>query len=91
MKRAQADHKAAKEAVKQSGLAVNSAKREIDHVSSALGAKRAEGVAGEADMLDSEEHQLVQTLKSAKMKFKRCVASAKTSYTTQKIVSLVTI
>lgn len=65
--------------MKQSGLAVNSAKREIDHVNSALGAKRAEGTAGEADMLDSEEHQLVQTLKSAKMKFKRCVASVKTS------------
>ena len=76
VKRAQADHKAAKEAVKQCGLAVNSAKREIDHVTSALGAKRVEGTAGEADMLDSEEHQLVQTLKSAKMKFKKCVAGS---------------
>lgn len=71
VKRAQADHKAAKESVKQYGLAVNCAKREIDHVTSALGAKRAEGVAGEGGMLDSEEHQLLQTLKSAKMKFKR--------------------
>ena len=71
MKRAQADHKAAKEAVKQCGLTVNSAKREIDHVTSVLGAKRAEGTAGDADVLDSEEHQLVQTLKSAKIKFKR--------------------
>lgn len=76
MKRAQADHKAAKEAARQCGLAVNSAKREIDHVTSALGAKRVEGSAGEADMLDSEEHQLLQTLKSAKMKFKRCVADS---------------
>lgn len=88
MKRAQADHKAAKEAVKQSGLAVNSAKREIDHVNSALGAKRAEGTAGEADMLDSEEHQLVQTLKTAKMKFKRCVASAKQTLYVQKMLFL---
>lgn len=71
VKRAQADHKAAKESVKQCSLAVNSAKREIDHVTSALGAKRAEGTAGEADVLDSEEHQLLQTLKSAKIKFKR--------------------
>jgi len=52
-------------------LAVNSAKREIDHVTSALGAKRAEGAAGEPDVLDSEEHQLLQTLKAAKMKFRR--------------------
>ena len=53
-------------------MAVNSAKREIDHVTSALGAKKAEGVAGEPDVLDSEEHQLLQTLKAAKMKFRRC-------------------
>lgn len=52
-------------------MAVNSAKREIDHVTSALGTKRAEGVAGESDVLDSEEHQLLQTLKAAKMKFRR--------------------
>ena len=71
VKRAQADHKAAKESMKQCGLAVNSAKREIDHVTSALGVKQAEGVAGKADVLDSEEHQLLQTLKSAKIKFKR--------------------
>ena len=71
VKRAQADHKAAKESMKQCGLAVNSAKQEIDHVTSALGAKRAEGMAGEADVLDSEEHQLLQTLKSAKIKFRR--------------------
>lgn len=70
-KSAQAEHKAAKEQVKQCGLAVNSAKREIDHVTSALGAKRAEGAAEEADVLDSEEHQLVQTLKAAKIKFRR--------------------
>ena len=76
-KRAQAEHKAAKEHIKQSGLAVNSAKREIDHVTSALGAKRAEGVTGEADVLDSEEHQLVQTLKAAKTKFRRLVSPHK--------------
>ena len=62
--------------MRQCGLAVNSAKREIDHVTSALDAKRAEGTAGETDMLDSEEHQLLQTLKSAKMKFKRCAADS---------------
>ena len=59
--------------MKQCGLAVNSAKREIDHVTSALGAKQAEGVAGEPGVLDSEEHQLLQTLKSAKIKFRRYV------------------
>ncbi len=71
MKKIQLEHKAAKEEVKQCGLAVNAAKREIDDVTGALGAKRAEGVAGEPDVLDSEEHQLLQTLKAAKMKFRR--------------------
>lgn len=80
VKRAQADHRAAKESVKQCGLAVNSVKWEIDHVTSALGAKRAEGTAGEADVLDSEEHQLLQTLKNAKIKFKRWLPSALSRY-----------
>ena len=70
-RKAQAEHKAAKEELQKKGLAVNSAKREIDHVTSALDAKRAEGVAGSPDMLDSEEHQLVQTLKAAKLRFRR--------------------
>ena len=70
-RKAQAEHKASKEELQRRALNVNSAKREIDHVTSALDAKRAEGVAGEPEILDSEEHQLVQTLKSAKLKFRR--------------------
>jgi len=70
VKKIQSEHKAAKEELKQCGLAVNAAKREIDDVTRAL-AKRAEGMAGEPGVLDSEEHQLLQTLKAAKMKFRR--------------------
>jgi len=71
VKQIQSEHKAAKEEVKQCGLAVNAAKREIDYITAALGAKRAEGVAGDPGVLDSEEHQMLQTLKAAKMKFRR--------------------
>ncbi|DBA69401.1 TPA: Kinesin heavy chain [Trebouxia sp. C0005] len=70
VKKIQSEHKTAREELKQCGLAVNAAKREIDDVTAALGAKRAEGVAGEPGVLDSEEHQLLQTLKAAKMKFR---------------------
>ena len=52
-------------------MAVNAAKREIDDASSALEAKRVEGGPTTADVLDSEEHQLLQTLKASKIKFRR--------------------
>ena len=71
VRKAQAEHKAAKEELHSRGSALNSAKREIDHVTSALGAKRAEGGAGKPEGLDRDEHQLVQTLKVAKLKFRR--------------------
>lgn len=68
---AQAEHKAAKQKAKDIGVAVNAAKKEIDTASSALEAKKAEAVPSPGDMLDSEEHQLLQTLKAAKIKFRR--------------------
>lgn len=54
-------------------MAVNAAKREIDDASSALEAKRVEGGPPTADVLDSEEHQLLQTLKASKIKFRRYI------------------
>ena len=54
-------------------MAVNAAKREIDDASSALEAKRVEGGPTAADVLDSEEHQLLQTLKASKIKFRRYI------------------
>ena len=68
---AQAEHKAAKQKANNTGTAVNLVKREIDDANNALEAKRAEGVPSTTDMLDSEEHQLLQTLKAAKIKFRR--------------------
>ena len=67
----QAEHKAAKQQLKECGIAVNSAKRDIDEATAALEAKKAEAAPSSADVLDSEEHRLLQTLKAAKLKFRR--------------------